>query len=147
MALTIKEYDCTIAGGTCGKAKDSDTSVALSATNNGNNCGQSNANHGHGKPNKLQSKARGSQHQFTTHRVGEGGPLRLTVLFGGQKFNDIYMMDFTSETPKWLKMVLYEAELPLAALLTWQLSSGNIHKISRVWHGYGYSSGCLHTAV
>jgi hypothetical protein len=56
MALAIEEYDRIIAGGTRGKAKDSDTGVALSATNSGNNRSQLNANHGRGKPNQSQSK-------------------------------------------------------------------------------------------
>jgi hypothetical protein len=36
------------------------------------------------------------------HTQGGGGPLRLTELFGGQIFNDVYMMNFTPKTPKWL---------------------------------------------
>jgi hypothetical protein len=34
--------------------------------------------------------------------VGGGGPLRLTEFFGGQIFNDVYMMNFTPNTPEWL---------------------------------------------
>jgi hypothetical protein len=39
---------------------------------------------------------------------GSGGPLRLTEIFGGQIFNDVYMTDddymtnFTPKTPEWL---------------------------------------------
>ena len=43
---------------------------------------------------------------YHTQGGGRGrGPLRLTELFGGQKFNDVYMTNFISETPKLLKTV------------------------------------------
>ena len=43
---------------------------------------------------------RGTRDQYITHRVGV--LLRLTELFGGQIFNDVYMMNFTPNTPEWL---------------------------------------------
>ena len=57
-------------------------------------------------------KARGTQDQCILHRVGRvvGGPLRLTELFGGQIFNDVYMMNLTLKTPEWVNT---RAELPL----------------------------------
>jgi hypothetical protein len=46
----------------------------------------------------------GSIHRTQGGGRGWGkGALRLTDFFGGQEFNDVYMMNFTSETPKWLK--------------------------------------------
>jgi hypothetical protein len=51
----------------------------------------------------LHNVTRGTGDQYITHRVGGGeGPLRLTELFEGQIFNDVYMMNFTPKTPKWL---------------------------------------------
>jgi hypothetical protein len=49
-------------------------------------------------------QSRGTQDQYIAHGVGggKGGPLRLTEFFGGQILNDVYMMNFTPNTPEWL---------------------------------------------
>jgi len=82
----------------------------------------------------MVAASRGTQDQYTTLRVGGGGRglLRPTELFGGQKFNDVYMMNFTSETlpnssnsVMWSRITLrYIIAAGKIAFLTWQLSSG-----------------------
>ena len=47
----------------------------------------------------LHNVTRGTRDQYIAHREG---PLRLTEFFGGQIFNDVYMMNFTPNTPEWL---------------------------------------------
>jgi hypothetical protein len=66
---------------------------------------------------------------------GEGGPLRLTELFGGQIFNDVYMMNFTLQTPggsilERLITFRYQIASGKIVFLTQQLNSGNILTVS-----------------